>query len=69
MESSRFVGDLGAPIYCELGYQSDICRIREALLNIDRKSMSKEEIREFYKKQIKMIDKAKEDFKWDLLTS
>ena len=69
MESGRFVGDLGAPIYCELGYHSDIRKIREAILNLDQKNMSKEEIRDYYVKQIKYIDKAKEDFKYDLLSS
>jgi hypothetical protein len=69
MESSRFVGDVGAPIYCELGFHSDVRKIRGVILEIDRKNMSKEDFREFYEKQIKMIDKAKEDFKYDLLSS
>jgi hypothetical protein len=69
MESGRFVGEVGAPIYCQLSFHSDVRQIRNEILKMDRKNMSKEEIRSFYKKQIKKIDKAREDFKWDLLTS
>ncbi|MFX0075728.1 MAG: hypothetical protein ACFE96_09815 [Candidatus Hermodarchaeota archaeon] len=69
MESGRFVGEVGAPIYCQLSYHSDVRQIRIEMLKMDRKNMLKEKIREFYKKQIKKIDKAKEDFKWDILSS
>ncbi len=69
MRSSRYGGELGAPIYCTSGYASDVMLIRKALLKVDRKKMSKEQIQTFYKTQIKMIDKAYEDYRSDLWTS
>jgi len=60
MNSSRFDGALGSPIYVETTYASDVGQIRAALLKMDRKNMSKEEIREFYKIQIERIDYAPE---------
>ena len=69
MESGRFVGAVGAPIYCKLDYHSDIRQIREAVLKMDRKTMSKEVIRRFYKTQIKRISKATEDYKSSLWSS
>lgn len=69
MEISRYLGALGAPIYCTSGYASDVMLIRTALLKVDRKKMSKEQIQTFYKTQIKLIDKAYEDYQSDLLTS
>ena len=69
MESSRYLGALGAPIYCTSGYASDVMLIRTTLLKVDRKKMSKEQIQRFYKNQIRMIDKAYEDYQSDLRTS
>ena len=60
MNSSRYGGALGAPIYNESTYASDVYLIRAAILKMDRKNMSKEEIREFYKTQIERIDTATE---------
>ncbi|MFX1525754.1 MAG: hypothetical protein ACFFCC_19780 [Promethearchaeota archaeon] len=69
MGSSRYLGALGTPIYCTSGYASDIMLIRTALLNVDRKKMSNEQIQKFYKNQIRRIDKAYEDYQSDLRTS
>ena len=62
MESGRFVGAVGAPIYCKLDYHSDVRQIRAEILKMDRKTMSKVQIQRFYKIQIKKIDKATEDY-------
>ncbi len=69
MESGRFVGALGAPIYCKLDYHSDVRQIRATVLKMDRKTMSKEQIQRFYKTQIKKIDKATELYKSSLWSS
>ena len=69
MESPRFVGDLGAPIYCTTDYHSDVRRIREEILKIDRNVMSKGQIKTFYSDQIKNIDKATELYKSSLWSS
>ena len=69
MESSRYLGELGAPIYCTSGFASDVMLIRTALLKLDRKTMSNDQIRKFYKIQIKKIDKAEEDYISSLRTS
>jgi len=60
MNSSRYDGAIGAPIYIESRYTSDIYLIRAAILKMDRKNMSKVEIRAFYKTQIIRIDEATE---------
>ena len=69
MESPRFVGDLGAPIYCKTDYHSDVRRIREEILKIDRNVMLKGQIKTFYSDQIKNIDKATELYKSSLWSS
>jgi hypothetical protein len=69
MESSRYLGALGAPIYCTSGFASDVMLVRTALLKMDRKNKSKEQIQRFYKTQIKNIDKAEEDYESSLWTS
>ena len=69
MESGRFVGALGAPIYCKSDYHSDVRQIRTAILKIDGNSMSKEQSKRFYKAQIKKIDKATELYKSSLWSS
>ena len=69
MESGRFVGALGAPIYCKLDYVSDIRQIRATILKMDRKTMSKEKTQMFYKTQIKKIDEATELYKSSLWSS
>ena len=69
MESGRYVGALGAPIYCKLDYASDVRQIREAILKMYRRNMSKEKIRKFYKAQIENIDKATELHKSSLWSS
>ena len=69
MESPRFVGDLGAPIYCTTDYHSDVRKIREDILKTDRNLMSKEQIKSFYRDQIKNIDKATELYKSSLWSS
>ncbi|MHA2400241.1 MAG: hypothetical protein ACXADU_15310 [Promethearchaeota archaeon] len=58
MNSSRYEGALEAPIYVESRYASDIYLIRTAILKLDRKNKSKEEIRGFYTKQIKRLNEA-----------
>jgi len=60
MNSSRYEGELEAPIYVESRYASDVYLIRAAILKLDRKNMSQEEIREFYKIRIEQIDEATE---------
>ncbi|MFX0076573.1 MAG: hypothetical protein ACFE96_14115 [Candidatus Hermodarchaeota archaeon] len=60
MNSSRYNGALGAPIFVQSSYASDVLQIREAILKMDRNIMSKEEIREFYQNQIRKIDEATE---------
>ena len=69
MESPRFVGKLGAPIYCKSDYHSDVRRIREEILKIDKNLISKEKIKGFYRNQIKNIDKATELYKSSLWSS
>ena len=69
MESPRFVGKLGAPIYCTTDYHSDVRRIREEILKIDENLISKEKIKGFYRNQIKSIDKATELYKSSLWSS
>jgi len=69
MESGRFVGNLGASIYCTTSYASDILQIRTLILNLDLKLMSKEEIKSFFRIQFKKIDKAYEDYQSSLWTS
>ena len=69
MNSGRYGGELGAPIYCTADFASDIYRIRAVILEMDRKKMSKEQIQKFYKTQIKAIDKAAEDYSTSLWTS
>lgn len=63
MESSRYIGKLGAPIYVKDTYASDIRQIRETILNIERETMSEEQIDEFFIKQIERIDYASERYK------
>lgn len=60
MNSSRYDGALEAPIYVESRYASDVFLIRAAILKMDLKTMSKVEIRAFYKTQIIRIDEATE---------
>lgn len=60
MNSSRYEGALGAPIYVESTYASDVYLIRAAILKMDRKEMSKEEIQEFYKSQLERINYTSE---------
>jgi hypothetical protein len=69
MESPRFVGNLGAPIYCTTDYHSDVRRIREEILKMDGNLMPKEQIKGFYRYQIKNIDKATELYKSSLWSS
>ncbi len=60
MNSSRYEGALGAPIYVESRYASDVYLIRAGILKMDRKNMSKEENRAFYESQIERIDDTTE---------
>lgn len=69
MNSPRYEGALGSPIYCTSGYASDVYRIRAAILKMDRKKMSKKQIQTFYKTQIEKIDKAGEDYNNDILSA
>jgi hypothetical protein len=63
MESSRYIGALGVPIMVTTTYASDIYQVRGALLNIDRKIMSSEQVQAFYRSQIEKLDKASENYK------
>lgn len=69
MESPRFVGDLGAPIYCTTDYHSDVRKNRSSILGVDGNTMSKEEIKRFYRAQIRNIDKATELYRSSLWSS
>ena len=62
MRSSRYVGDLGAPIYVEDSYATDVMFIRKVILEVDYKNTTKPQLKEFYKAQIKDIDKATESY-------
>ncbi|MFX0075705.1 MAG: hypothetical protein ACFE96_09695 [Candidatus Hermodarchaeota archaeon] len=69
MESSRYLGELGAPIYCTSAYASDVMLIRTTLLKINREKVSEEQIRSFYKTQIKNLDEATERYESSLWSS
>ncbi|MFX0011817.1 MAG: hypothetical protein ACFE9R_15995 [Candidatus Hermodarchaeota archaeon] len=63
MESSRYIGALGAPIYVETTYASDVMQIRRAILGEDYNRMPVEKIQEFFKIQIERLDEASERHK------
>jgi hypothetical protein len=60
MESSRYIGKLGAPIYVQDEFAADIRQIRSIILNMKRATMSEEQLNKFFKTQIERINYATE---------